>query len=487
MTRAWWASLALVLGLSGCSCDPPNVAQVKPQLATVSDTLDFGTLPVLNVKSLEVRLENVGRAKLTVSNLALQKNDGIFTLGTVPAEIEGGGAETLTISFTPLAEQAYEDTLTFQTDDEDHAQVTIKLTGVGSTRAIIAVDPMTIDFGRVAECGSQVQLLSIQSKGTADLVINSIGFAPGTDPAFTFVGSTRTPAVVKTTDVNGLPGEIQLTLRVNVPEGASGVLDGGIVITSTDPDQQTLTVPISATVNRAPVPVIGELGNAAPGQTVTLDGSGSNDPDLDAPLTYAWTLRSKPLASSTAILDPDAGVTSMPLDPDVPGAYEVQLSVTDSTGATSCKPARKTVVAAPAQKLLVEMFWDNAGTDVDLHVLRTVSALINTPPDDCFYQNRTPDWGVVGDATDDPELVRDALTGYGPEVFGYVEPIATTYRIVPVLQNTLLSPTPDSKVTVRVYLFGVLKAEVSKTLSTAGEVWKALDVTWPSGVIAEVP
>jgi hypothetical protein len=331
-----------------------------------------------------------------------------------------------------------------------------------------------------------VQQLTLRSKGTADLIIEDISFTEGTNPAFGFVGSTRTPATVKVLGTNGLPGEILLTVRLSVSAGTSGALTGGIHLKTTDPDQRELVVPLSATVNRAPVADIAMLGVGAPGQLVTLNGSASADPDGDTPLVYKWTLRSKPLSSTTAIDSPTTATTSMRLDAKVPGAYEVQLDVTDAQGVKSCTPARATVVAAPAQKLLVELFWDNAGTDLDLHVLRTNQTALFSTPDDCFYQNRAPDWGVPL-SNDNPELVRDALTGYGPEVFGYVNPVDTTYRVVVVFANELLSPAPTSKATVRVYLYGVLKAEVEKTLLHTGDSWGVLDVTWPSGEVAVLP
>lgn len=482
--------LAVVLTLAvlpGCGCDGGNLQQVRPRLNPPGSPVDFGTLPVLNQKSIEIPLTNVGRAKMTVSNVVLGKADGIFRVESAPEIVEGGETKPIVVVFQPLAEQSYEDTLTFETDDEENASLTLTLTGVGSTKALIDVMPTSVDFGRVAECGSGVQLLSIFSKGTADLVVEEIAFTEGTSPAFSFVGSTRTPATVKTIGSNGLPGEIQLTIRVTAPEGSEGMLTGGVRIKSTDPERREITVPLLAIVNKAPIATIAMLGNGAPGQRLTLDGSGSMDPDMDNPIAYRWTMRSKPLASNTVIAMPDQPATEMTLDPSVPGAYEVQLEVTDSTGAKSCKPARATVVATPAQKLLVEMFWDNSATDIDLHVLRNTQSLIYTPPDDCFFQNRTPDWGITGDTTDDPELVRDALTGYGPEVFGYVNPVDTTYRVLAVFENDLLAPSPASHVTIRVYLFGVLKAEVSKTLDRRGSIWEVLDVTWPSGDVTVIP
>jgi hypothetical protein len=239
-------------------------------------------------------------------------------------------------------------------------------------------------------------------------------------------------------------------------------------------------------VNKAPVPVIAPLGNGAPGLTIALDGTGSSDPDGDVPLTYKWTMRSKPLSSDTAFADPAAALTSMRLDPLVPGAYEVQLDVTDLLGVKSCLPARATVVATPAQKLLVEMFWDNSVTDIDLHVLRTTTSKVGMAPDDAYYANPVPEWGQAG-AMDDPIFIRDALTGYGPELFGYVNPIDTTYRLVAEFANEHLDPNPKSKVTVRVYLYGVVKGEFTRTLEKAGNRWIIADVTWPSGVITAQP
>ncbi len=481
MSRTLCLGLLLLVG-----CDTNNLQQVRPRLSPPGSPVEFGLLPVLNQKRVEIPLTNVGRAKLTVSNVALTKDDGIFRIESKPEIVESGLTENIVVVFTPLAEQSYEDTLVFETDDEENLRLELSLTGTGSTRAIIEVQPPMLDFGRVAQCASTVQLVTILSKGTADLVIEEIAFTEGTSSAFSFVGSVR-PAMVKTIDANGLPGQIQITVRVSAAATSEGTLTGGIRIRSTDPERREVIIPLTATVNRAPVPNIAMLGNGAPGQRITLDGSASMAPDGDAPLTYKWTIRSKPLASSTTIAAPEAAITEMTLDAMVPGAYEVQLDVTDSTGAKSCQPARATVVASPAQKLLVEMFWDNPGTDLDLHVLRNTMALLNTTPDDCYYQNRTPDWGVVGNTMDDPAFVRDALTGYGPEVFGYVNPVDGTYRVAVMFENELLSPMPPSRVTVRVYLFGILKAEASKTLQQKGNVWEVVDVTWPSGDVRVLP
>lgn len=478
-------SLAL---LAGCPRD--TLGQVRPRLAPPASPVDFGTLPVLNEKVLEVELTNLGRAKLTISSVALATDDGIFSIVSAPDAVESGETGLLKLAFTPRKEQDYSNSVSFETDDTDNAMITLELTGKGSTRAIVEIDPATLDFGRVGECATAVQQLTIRSAGTADLLVNEIAFTEGTPAGFTFVGSTRTPATVKTNDPRtGLMGQIQLTVRLAVPPGASGDIAGGIRLKTTDPDKQEVIVPLRATVNRAPLATVAELGNGAPGLTVDLDGSGSSDPDGDTPLTFKWTLRNRPAASTTSIAMPDSPTTSMRLDPSVPGAYEVQLEVTDAQGVKSCEPARKTVVASPAQKLLIELFWENMGTDLDLHLLRTPTSRVGLAPDDVFYQNRKPDWGVMGDPMDDPELSRDALTGYGPEIFGWVNPIDGTYRIAVAFEQDfgLGTMARQSRATVRVYQFGILKAQFTKTLLDRNEIWMVADVVWPSGEVTAVP
>src|SRR5262249_13818457 len=71
------------------------------------------------------------------------------------------------------------------------------------------------------------------------------------------------------------------------------ILDNGVA--SSAPATVTIT-----TTNTAPVANAGGNQNSTVGSVVTLDGSGSSDADHD-PITYSWTLTSKP-AGSNAIL-----------------------------------------------------------------------------------------------------------------------------------------------------------------------------------------
>jgi uncharacterized repeat protein (TIGR03803 family) len=74
---------------------------------------------------------------------------------------------------------------------------------------------------------------------------------------------------------------------------------------------------------------------------VTFDGSASTDPDGDE-LTYAWILIDIPVESGAELTDPNTAHPT--LQPDTPGDYKVELTVTDSLGAQS-SPAAVTITA----------------------------------------------------------------------------------------------------------------------------------------------
>ncbi len=67
---------------------------------------------------------------------------------------------------------------------------------------------------------------------------------------------------------------------------------------------------------------------AVVGQTVSLNGSASTDPETD-PLTYAWTLTA-PLGSVASIINATSALAS--LTPDKPGTYTLTLTVSDFLG-----------------------------------------------------------------------------------------------------------------------------------------------------------
>ena len=108
-----------------------------------------------------------------------------------------------------------------------------------------------------------------------------------------------------------------------------------------DSDAVTITA-IDPTVNQPPVADAGPDQAVEVGAVVTLDGTGSMDPDGDD-LTYAWLLEA-PMGSSAALNDPSSATPEFTAD--VAGEYTAVLTVND--GELDSEPDRVLITAEAA-------------------------------------------------------------------------------------------------------------------------------------------
>jgi len=90
-------------------------------------------------------------------------------------------------------------------------------------------------------------------------------------------------------------------------------------------DSDTVVVTV---VNDPPIAEAGPDQDGVVGVTITLNGSGSSDPDGD-PLSYLWTLVSAPGGNSASIVNPTSITPT--ITPNVPGVYVIQLVVNDGS------------------------------------------------------------------------------------------------------------------------------------------------------------
>jgi hypothetical protein len=181
------------------------------------------------------------------------------------------------------------------------------------------------------------------------------------------------------------------------PGGSSATLDSATTaVTSFTPDRagvyeisltvsdgedactEWIVVDVRETPTNAPPNCIaGPDSSATVDETITLDGSGSSDPDGDV-LTYLWSFTTRPEGSVHGIIERDSAVATF--IPDVGGTYVAQLQVSD-------------------------------GTDTCTDVVTLTIAPINTPP---TCDAGTAIEGIVGenlrlDASDSIDLDGDSL------------------------------------------------------------------------------
>ncbi len=129
-----------------------------------------------------------------------------------------------------------------------------------------------------------------------------------------------------------------------------------------DSDPDTVVV---ITANSAPTADAGPDQEVAPGDTVTLNGGGSSDPDDDS-LTYSWSLDSVPVGSTASLSD--ASAVSPTFVADLAGVYELSLIVNDGEFNSVADSVRITAKAAGITLQLLDTDLVGVGRSAQLQV-----------------------------------------------------------------------------------------------------------------------
>lgn len=167
---------------------------------------------------------------------------------------------------------------------------------------------------------------------------------------------------------------------------AKGTYVAQLIVNDGHLDSTPDSVSIS-TQNTRPIANPGPSQTVQAGQTVTLDGSKSSDVDGD-PLTFRWSILSKPDGSTATLSDPSAA--SPRFVADRVGSFVIQLIVND--GALDSEPATVTITtqntapvanAGPNQSVFVGTVVQLDGSrssDVDGNPLTYRWSLLSVPP-----------------------------------------------------------------------------------------------------------
>jgi hypothetical protein len=226
----------------------------------------------------------------------------------------------------------------------------------------------------------------------------------------------------------------------------------------------------------APVAVTGPGDAVKRGIEVQLDGTASYDPDDDgAILEYAWITQDFPELALVQLVNEN---TSTPLfSADTVGIYQLDLMVIDEEGQPSVNPASTVVEILPWTDMELVLTWDRPKVDLDLHLLAPEGAYFEDS--DCFYGNPTPDWGVEGDSTDDPELINDNEGTGAPEVIRFPNPGEGTYSILVPYHSKRDAQNPYVTPTLSVRAEGAEIANLTgPRMYSEGTVWIAGTLDW---------
>ena len=218
-------------------------------------------------------------------------------------------------------------------------------------------------------------------------------------------------AAVKPTFTADKPGTYVAHLFVN-----DGLADSG---------QDTVVI---STINSVPTAEAGPGQSKFVGNIVTLDGSGSHDPDGDS-LTYFWSFVSRPGESAAALSDPAAAKPTFYVDKF--GMYVVQLIVND--GKVNSEPDTITVTTQNSPPVA------NAGEDQTAYVTQTVT-LDGSKSSDVDGDTLTYAWSFSSRpagstaALSNPDAVKPSFT---VDKFG-------TYVVQLIVNDGTVNSAPDT-------------------------------------------
>ena len=194
---------------------------------------------------------------------------------------------------------------------------------------------------------------------------------------------------------------------------------------------------------------------APPYDSVDLTASATDPQGLEI-TGWQWTKSAGP-GGSDAVPTP-GNAQNATITPDLAGVYELSVVATNSAGVSS-EPCTVQVESISAQDLRVEMFWDQNGDDMDLHLLAPGGTFQTSS--DCYYINCKAsafsglDWGVQNFADDDPVLDLDDIDGDGPENINIIQPENGVYTVI--VHDYGNDPSiASTNVTVNIYLDGQL-------------------------------
>ena len=213
-------------------------------------------------------------------------------------------------------------------------------------------------------------------------------------------------------------------------------MDGTYVVRLVVNDGSADSVPATVTItaasgNSAPTADAGPQQNVATGSLVTLDGSGSRDADND-PLTYRWTLVSKPAGSSAVLsgdTQPNPSYTA-----DMEGTYVMELVVNDGT--VDSTPATVSITASMANSAPTA----NAGPDQTIDA-GTVVSLDGTSSTDADNDPLTYSWTLVSKPAGSAATLPDPAT---TEMVFFTPDVAGTYVVQLVVSDGALDSAPAS-------------------------------------------
>ena len=461
------------------------------RLFAAPNPVDFGRVPLGEIRTQEVMLHNLNVAPLELRDIFVEGNafeiiDGELVNHEV-AYLIVDQPRAVTVRYESQGQTDMGQLIIRHDQGIEHIEVLGNADG-----PCVRVDPPTIDFG-VVEAGSfQERVVTIESCSIAPstALLDVFGIELGAPPIHPASADLSLEEVAITP--LSIPPEGDESFIARYAPTGLGQDRGVIVLETNDPLYRSIEIPMTGVGVRrvGPLalagcraagsdgPFLQELVTA-PLSTLECTAIGSEGNLLE----YTWEAFESP-GGSTVFTPANAADTSVFVP--LAGRYQVGVTVFDTEGLTDT--AFVDIVSLSDDDIRVELTWvtpadpdqhDTSGADIDLHFLHP-NGCWEDREWDVHYLNPGPNWGARSSSRDDPKLDLDDTDGAGPENVSLRNPEDVRYRVaVHYFRDHEFGP---SFATVRVYIRGVLVFERSnKEMPYTDAWWLVADVDWPSG------
>ena len=361
-----------------------------------------------------------------------------------------------------------------------------------------------------------VCVLTISPDPSADDI--GLGFRSGQQ--FSMVGSAPLPLLLAPTsdacpDIPGIVrGPVELLLQFQGSD-IEGTFEDAWLLESDAPNVQLLEVPVAVDVREAPISIVNarecDLETTSqcnvdeeyePLEIVFLDGTESFDPTGLTLVDYRWEFIAVPDGLDPDLLEPMGETTPIfGFTAPLAGTYKIGLTVTNEIGVESLvtESSVLTVEVVPSSQLHIQLVWDSATTDHDLHLVYA-SPIPATEGSayhanwDCYWKscktncdqfsvrpcdNPTqwfPDYPAFEGPN--PRLDIDDTFGLGPENINIDSPADGLYKVY--VHYYAIGSAEDSVrsyATLRIYGNGLLRAEYQRALEK-NQLWSIAELDW---------
>ena len=237
-------------------------------------TLAFGNLTILSSKTQNMIIENNGTADLVISEIDISGAGFSLVSQELTITISPDSTYELSVQFLPTVVGPHSGTVTLSHNAGSPINVQLSGTGTPLPAPSILVNETTLEFGNVVLNTSGNQNITVQNRGTADLLISEINIM-GTG----FTSKNEIPVTITA----GGNGTITIQFLPTRPVSHLGILT--LIHNDADVDPIEISLKGSGTAQAAPAISLsantldfGDVGlNTSSTKDITIQNTGSAD------------------------------------------------------------------------------------------------------------------------------------------------------------------------------------------------------------------